>query len=62
MKEKLLPVGTLVRFRESMTKVVYAVVIKSEVDWRGKSDHDIYVGDSERISYGWSTDELVPIE
>jgi len=62
VKEVVHPVGTLVWFRETVDRIVHAVVIKSELDWRGCSDHDIFIPSSNRISYGWDGRELFEVK
>ena len=62
MEEKLHPVGSLVQYRESASKMAYAIVIKSESGWKGRSDHDIFNPETQRISYGWEAWELLEVK
>jgi hypothetical protein len=55
------PVGTLVRFRVGHG-VIYAIVIKSEISWRGHSDHDVFIPATGGISYGWKGAELFEVK
>jgi len=61
VREILHPVGTLVRFK-IVGGELYAIVIKSELDWRGQSDYDVFIPSTGGISYGWKGDELFEVK
>ena len=61
MIEILYPVGTLVRFK-IVGGELYAIIIKSELDWLGQSDYDVFVPSSGGISYGWKGAELFEVK
>jgi hypothetical protein len=62
VREILHPVGTLVKFRVGSNGELYAIVIKSEIGWRGHSDHDIFIPSTGGISYGWKGFELFEVK
>jgi len=61
VREIQYPVGTLVRFRVGQGEL-YAIVVKSEISWRGHSDHDVFIPSTGATSYGWKGDELFEVK